>query len=444
MNITVRRANNDNNAKALNACPAARLFFINRYFHPDHSATSQILSDLAFHLADSGREVHIVTSQQRYEDPKSRLPRTEIVQGVRVHRVPTTHFGRSALIGRAIDYFSFYMSAWRELNRLLAVDDIVVAKTDPPLVSIIALLATQRSGAHLVNWLQDIYPEVAANLGLSIFRGPLGGALSFVRDKTLKMAVANVVVGERMRERLVCRGIPAKSINVIHNWSDDEQISAIEPANNPLRRQWRLDGKFVVGYSGNLGRAHEFDTVLEASELLRHDPRIVFAFIGGGQHVGELTRLVRARGLDHMFRFIPYQDRELLKYSLSVPDIHWISLKPAVEGMIVPSKFYGISAAGRPIIAITASDGEIARLIREYACGLIVEPGQAKALAEAILRLSADASLISCMGARARAMLNERFTRRHAYQHWCDVLDRIGQPNAMQESLSPQETPKRR
>ena len=220
-----------------------RLFFINRYFHPDHSATSQILSDLAFHLAGLGREVHIVTSQQRYEDPKSRLPPREIVQGVHVHRVATTHFGRSALIGRAIDYFSFYMSAWRELNRLLAVDDIVVAKTDPPLVSIVAMLAAQRRGAHLVNWLQDIYPEVAANLGLSVFHGPLGGALSYVRDKTLKTAVANVVVGERMREQLVSRGIPANNIDVIHNWSDDEQISAIEPDNNPLRRQWRTRRK---------------------------------------------------------------------------------------------------------------------------------------------------------------------------------------------------------
>ena len=410
-----------------------RLFFINRYFHPDHSATSQILSDLAFHLAGLGREVHIVTSQQRYEDPKSRLPQREIVQGVHVHRVATTHFGRSALIGRAIDYFSFYMSAWRELNRLLAVDDIVVAKTDPPLVSIVAMLAAQRRGAHLVNWLQDIYPEVAANLGLSIFHGPLGGALSYVRDKTLKMAVANVVVGERMRERLVSRGIPANNIDVIHNWSDDEQISAIEPDNNPLRRQWRLDGKVGGGDSGHLGRAHEFDTVLEASELLRQDPRIVFAFIGGGQRVDELTRIVHARGLDHMFRFIPYQDRELLKYSLAVPNVHWISLKPAVEGMIVPSKFYGIAAAGRPIIAITSADGEIARLVREYECGLIVEPGQAKALAQAILTLSADPSSVTCMGARARAMLDERFTRRHAYQQWRDVLDRIGQPAAMQQ-----------
>jgi hypothetical protein len=203
------------------------LFFINRYFHPDHSATSQILSDLAFHLAGLGREDHIGTSQQRYEDPKSRLPPGEIVQGVHVHRVATTHFGRSALVGRAIDYFSFYMSAWRELNRLLAVDDIVVAKTDPPLVSIVAILAAK--GAHIwsIGW--NIC-RVAANLSLSVFRGPLGGALSYVRDKTLEMAVANVVVGDRMRERLVSRGIPANNIDVIHNWSDDEQFLQLSPA----------------------------------------------------------------------------------------------------------------------------------------------------------------------------------------------------------------------
>jgi colanic acid biosynthesis glycosyl transferase WcaI len=408
------------------------LFFINRFFHPDHSATSQLVSDLAFHLADSGREVHVVTSQQRYEDPESRLAPNEIVHGVHVHRVPTTHFGRSALTGRAADYFSFYLSAWRQLSRLLAADDVVVAKTDPPLVSVVAMLAAQQKSAHLVNWLQDIYPEVAANLGLSIFRGPLGGTLSYVRDKTLKKAVANVVVGERMRERLVSRGIPANTLHVIHNWSNDEQISQVDPADNPLRRQWGLDGKFVVGYSGNLGRAHEFDTVLEASELLRHDPRIVFAFIGGGQRMEELARIVGARDLDHMFRFIPYQDRELLKYSLAVPDIHWVSLKPAVEGMIVPSKFYGIAAAGRPVIAITASDGEIARLVREHECGVVVEPDRAKALAEVILRLSADASLVSRMGARARAMLDKSFTRQQAYEHWRHVLDRVGQRAAMQ------------
>ena len=165
--------------------------------------------------------------------------------------------------------------------------------------------------------------------------------------------------------------------------------------------EWGLGDKFVVGYSGNLGRAHEFDTVLAAAERLRHAPRIVFLFIGGGQRMDDLARIVKARGLDATFRFVPYQDRTLLTHSLGVPDIHWISLKPAVEGMIVPSKFYGIAAAGRPIIAITARDGELARLVLEHECGLVVEPGQAEALADAITQ-SVDRSAIARRHGRSR------------------------------------------
>ena len=408
-----------------------RLFFLNRYFYPDHSATSQLLSDLAFHLAASERQVHVITSQQLYDDPQSRLPATEIVNGVHVSRVPTTQFGRAALLGRGIDYFSFYASAWRVLRDLVKRDDILVAMTDPPLVSIVAMLATKRRGVHLVNWLQDIYPEVAVQLGISVLRGPIGSGLSYLRDKTLQTAAANVVVGQRMRERIASRGTSTDNVHVIHNWSDDEQISSTRHADNPLRHKWGLDDKFVVGYSGNLGRAHEFDTILAASELLRDNPHIVFVFIGGGRRMDELARIVQARGLGPTFRFIPYQDRTLLKHSLSIADIHWISLKPAVEGMIVPSKFYGIAAAGRPIIAITARDGEIARLVLEHQCGMVIEPGQADALAEAIARLATDSQSLATMGARARTMLDEHFTRRQAFDRWRGVLERVEQSRGL-------------
>jgi glycosyl transferase family 1 len=119
----------------------------------------------------------------------------------------------------------------------------------------------------------------------------------------------------------------------------------------------------VVGYSGNLGRAHEFDTILAAAMQLKNHPRIAFVCIGGGHSFDDLAHCVEKAGIGHLFRFFPYQDRSLLKYALGAADVHWISLKPQLEGLIVPSKFYGIAAAGRPIIAIAAKDGEIARLI---------------------------------------------------------------------------------
>src|ERR1700676_2324631 len=138
-----------------------RIFFVNRYFFPDHSATSQILSDLAFHLAAAGRDVHVVTGRQIYDDPKASLPDRETINGVNVHRVSSTQYGRGALAGRAIDYLSFYRSVRARLMEIARPGDVVIAKTDPPLTSVVALNVTRRSGAHLINWLQDVYPETA-------------------------------------------------------------------------------------------------------------------------------------------------------------------------------------------------------------------------------------------------------------------------------------------
>ena len=140
----------------------------------------------------------------------------------------------------------------------------------------------------------------------------------------------------------------------------------------------------------------------------------------------ELAAAVTARQLEPHFRFVPYQDRTQLKYSLGVADVHWLSLKPALEGLIVPSKFYGIAAAGRPVIAITATNGEIARLVEENHCGLVIAPGQAAELATQLKRLSTDRELLETMGKNARAMLDAEFTRRQALSRWEAVLTGIG------------------
>lgn len=393
-----------------------RVFLINRYFYPDPSATSQILTDLAFHLAATGREIHVIATQQRYDDPSSLLPPKEVIKGVNITRVSTTQFGRTALVGRGFDYLSFYISAARALHALVKKDDIIVAMTDPPLMSIVAMGTAKRNGARLINWLQDLYPEVAIELGITVLRGPLGGALAFLRNRTLRVADANVVVGQRMRDTVATLGLHPPTCVLFTIGTDDEQIRPVARTDNPLRRAFGLENKFVVGYSGNLGRAHEFDTLLGAAERLQHDPHIVFAFFGGGHRMPELESIVKERRLDAIFRFFPYQDRDQLKHSLCAPDVHWISLKPSVEGLIVPSKFYGIAAAGRPIIAITARNGEIARLVLEHNCGVVVAPRDSNGLADDLEYLSHNPKSASTMGANARKMLDKHFTRSQALE----------------------------
>jgi glycosyltransferase involved in cell wall biosynthesis len=276
-----------------------------------------------------------------------------------------------------------------------------------------------------VNWLQDLYPEVAVQLGVPLMKGPLGQVLFRLRDVSLRAAAANVVVSQRMAEKVRSRGIASERIHVIHNWCNDEEICPIHSIDNPLRQRWGLEDKFVVGYSGNLGRAHEFDTVLAAAARLANDSRVVFLVIGGGHRFRELARCVKERTLDHLFRFIPYQERALLRYSLAVPDVHWISLKPELEGIVMPSKFYGIVAAGRPVIAITAKDGELAHLVRQHDCGFVIEPGNADALADALMHLSTDTKCLAAMGLRARKMLEAHFARQHAFEQWRGLLATI-------------------
>jgi colanic acid biosynthesis glycosyl transferase WcaI len=398
-----------------------KIVFVNRFYAPDHSATSQMLTDLAVELAAGGADVQVVTSRQRYDDAAASLAPRQVIDGVAVHRVWTSTFGRGNLFGRALDYVSFYVAAGAKLFELARSGDVVVAKTDPPLVSVVAGWVARLRGARLVNWLQDLFPEVAANLGMASARGPGGWLLRRLRDGSLRRAGANVVLGRLMRDRVAALGVDARKIAVIANWADGAQLRPVERDANPLRAEWGLGDGFVVGYSGNLGRVHEFRTVLDAAEVLRSQTDIVFLFIGDGAQKAALATAAQERGLSNIL-FRSYQPRESLGHSLSAADVHLVTLRPELEGLVVPSKFYGVAAVGRPTILLGDPDGEIGSVVREAACGLCVEPGDAGGLAEAVAMLRDDIPLRERMKRNARGLLEERYDKAIAVEQWRRLL----------------------
>jgi len=403
-----------------------RVIFLNRYFYPDHSATSQMLSDLAFFLAANGHEVCVVTSCQRYDDAAADLPLRERIDGVDVRRVRTTRFGRDKLVGRALDYATFYLAAGWRLWRIARAGDIIVAKTDPPLICVAAALVARRRGARLVNWVQDVFPEVAEALGVRALAGPQAGLLRRLRNWAFRSAAANVVLSEGMAS-VVARAIGAsgglaKRIRVIPNWADMEAIRPVAALDNPLRCEWALANKFVVCYSGNLGRVHEFGTILDTAQLLSTKAEsIAFLFIGGGAQRGMVEDEVRRRRLGNV-QFRPYQDRAGLSLSLGVGDVHLVSQRPEVEGYVFPSKLYGILAAKRPLVFIGDPQGEIAALVEHEGIGAAVRQGDAAGLAEQLLRLSGDPALGEAMGTRARTLLCERYDKKIAFKAWLGLL----------------------
>lgn len=412
--------------------PARKIVFVNRYFYPDQSATSQMLSDLAFGLARRGFSVHVVCSRQRYDHAQANLPSSQHIAGVRVHRVWTTRFGRDWLPGRAMDYASFYVSSGVRLLSLVARADTLVAETDPPLISLVAAAVTAVRRARLVNWLHDVFPEVATLLGANPLPPWIGRLLVRLRDASLQAAGSNVVLGTRMRE-LLRRQVPRSKLCIIENWAASE---AGERANarNELRIRLGLADKFVVGYSGNLGRAHEFQTLLDAASRCGGDPDIVFLMIGAGAGMNALRQAVADRDLGN-FRFLPFQPRESLADTMAAADVHWLSLLPALEGLIVPSKLYGILAAGRPVLFIGDPDGEVARVIGPARAGLTVSIGEGTELARHIVRLKTDRMLRETMGANAYRLYGERYTEQRALDLWTELLGAAGEGT---ERLTPE------
>ncbi len=397
------------------------IVFTNRFFYPDGSATSQLLSDLAFALARSGFSVSVVCSRRRYDQPGPPLPSHELIQGVEVHRVWTTALGRDRLVGRALDYLTFYLSSAVALLRVLKRGDTVVAKTDPPLLSIMAMMAARIRGAALVNWLQDLFPEVASALGANPLPKPLDVAIKRCRDWSLRAAHTNVVIGARMHDHLARLGVAPSTIRTIENWAELDPAPPKPSAQSALRAQLGLEGAFIVGYSGNLGRAHDWQTLLDAAVALRAEPKIIFLMIGGGAGMRSLRAAVHGLALQS-FRFLPYQPREQLGDVLSAADAHWVSLVPAAEGLIVPSKFYGILAAGRPVAFIGDPGGELARAIGEGGCGACVAIGDGAGLAQILREWKDNPSLREQLGMNARRSYVDRYCAERAFDAWRRVL----------------------
>lgn len=405
----------------------SRIIWVNRFFHPDESATSIMLTDLVRALAARvpAQHHHLVTSNARYTglEGGAAVP----VPGVAVHRIPAVGSGNASLAARLVNFVLFYTCALYHLLRHARRGDVVVALTDPPLVGVVCGVAARLKGARLLHWVQDIFPETAARLGYAREGGMLDRLLQALRDWVWHRADASVVIGERMRDFLLGHRVSPDRITVIQNWAGDEAIRPVAVADNPLRREWGYAvDDCVVGYSGNLGRAHDIATKIEAMHLLRQRDTVAprFLFIGGGARQQEL-RFASADWPEQFLAFRPYQPMAMLAESLSVPDVHWISLQPQLEGLIVPSKLYGALAAGRPIVFIGDPAGEVARLVAEGECGASFAPGECEALADYLAQLAADRPLRESLGAKARSYLESDLRRTSRIGQWAALLERV-------------------
>ena len=384
-----------------------RVLFLNRSFWPDREATGQFLTELCDDLSIDHEVTVVAGPSYHTKDGNSRglrLWSRERRGRVTIIRTWGTRFSKSNLAGRLVNLGTYYLLAAIVAYRLPR-PDVIVAETDPPLLGALAAVLKRRWGCRLVYNVRDLYPDIAeVTDGV---RSPfLLDLLRRGNDYAYERADLIVTLGRDMARRIVDKGVPTEKVVVVPDWVDCGRIGPL--ASNPFRRSF--GNKFVVMYSGNIGLSQQLELVLEAAGRLRDDDRILFALIGEGARKNWLEERARAMGLNNV-RFLPYQPLENLGESLSAADLHLIPLAPGVAGCLVPSKIYGILAAGRPFIAMMEDSAEVAQIARDNAVGFVVRPGDVDALVGAI-REGVDApERLRQMGLRARRLAELRFDR---------------------------------
>lgn len=402
------------------------LLFVNQHYAPDLASTGQHLTDLAEHLAAEGFEVHVLCSRGHYLSGEMDVPAEETRNGVEVRRVGTTAFGRDSQLGRMADYASFYVQVLWHL--LTGPDyDRVVTLTTPPLLPVAAALAWVLRSRSYGIWSMDLHPEAEAAIGMIKPGGFLDRALRGLADWSYRKADFVVDLGSYMKGRIRDKDVPAESLHTIPVWNKKDEVYPVPPEENPLMEEVGLDDKFVVMYSGNAGLGHRFEEVLGAMKHFDGHPEIHFLFVGSGPRKDQILGFAERQDLSN-FEYLPYFPREQIKYSLSLADVHLLTLRDSFAGIAVPGKLYGILAAGRPVLMVGPNSSDSAETIRRHEVGTVVDPQRngdkspTNRFIEVVRSYYERPGLRREVGERGREVFREHFEQEECCDQWAELL----------------------
>jgi len=383
-----------------------KILVLNQFFWPDSAATSQLLTDLATFLAEQGHDVSAICAGGSYATPAGGE-----APPVRIHRLRGLPFSRGP-VGRMLSYLSFYvLAAARGLT--VPRSDLVLTLTTPPLLSLVGTLIKFIRGTRHFIWEMDVYPDVAIDLSYFKAGGAADRLVGALADFSRHRADGVIALGECMKDRLVHRGIRPEHIFVAENWADSTAILPLPKPDNSK--------PMVLLYSGNLGLAHDVETIAGAMLRLRGDDRFSFLFVGGGARCSELVSFCLSKDIQSV-KFLPYVQRDSLSDSLSVGDIGLVTQRNACCGSVVPSKVYGLLAAGRPILFIGPRNATPARIIERFGCGWHIECGDIPSLVSLLLHLANTPDEVLEAGKRARRTLLEHYDRPFGVARIAEIL----------------------
>ena len=410
-----------------------KILVIEQHFYPEVAATGQLLLDLCEDLVKAGYQVKVITGNPtEIYQKKIDIPRRENYQGIEIVRLKNTALNKYNMAGRVINYLTFHLSIFFHII-FSQRPDLVLVLSNPPFISFHGLILKVFKKCKIIYNVQDLFPDLAVELG-KLRNKPFIFVLKTLSKHIIRKMDKVIVVGEYMERKvkeevLKSVGRVADHVVTIHNWADGEKIKVISMVgaeDNYLKREWSLEGKFVVLYSGNIGYLHEFDTIIKAAEDIQNKgyKDIVFVFIGEGIKKEYIRKKAEEKGLNNIL-FFPYQARDKLTYSLGIADVSLVSLDDGFEGMVVPSKIYGILASGRPMIGIVGRESEITEIIREGNCGRVAKIDDWEGLSKIIIEYYKNPQKCKEDGMNGRRYFEENFDRKIATKKYIKVIKEV-------------------
>jgi colanic acid biosynthesis glycosyl transferase WcaI len=401
--------------------PHDPLWVVTELYYPEETSTGYYMTRIAEGLAPFA-DVKALCGQPNYSSRGTKAPKREIRNGVEIFRVAGTTLDKNVIIFRLINMITLSISTFaRALVSFQPRDSVLVVTTPPSLPFVVALAALLR-GAHYTLLIHDNYPEILFAVGKSSENSSLANVLNFCNRWLYKNATRLIAVGRDMRVLLERKtaGL-ASSIDVIQNWAELETVHPEPRETNPLLKELGMEDKFVFLYAGNMGHPNDLETIVETAKLLAGEPQFQFIFLGTGAKEPALRREAEVAGLTNITLLPPKPRAEQVVF-LNACDVALVSLVPKMWGVSMPSRTYNILAAGKPILALTEPESELAIVIDEDKVGWHLPPGDAAAMAELVRGLYDHREEMSAMGERARRAALDKYSLQKAIGSYRQVL----------------------
>ncbi|HTP68127.1 MAG TPA: glycosyltransferase family 4 protein [Dongiaceae bacterium] len=397
-----------------------RVLLLNLYYPPDTSATAK-MAEIVVQALAAVHEVTVVCGRPSYDPTERRLWKLwqeEQTARVRVIRVGSTDYPRTQMKKRVLNYLSYVLLA---VPRALFVPcDVVLAMTDPPFEGIIgALVSVLKSKPYVYN-IRDMYPDMAVG-GAIVEPGLLARVWEKLHRWALRRAIRVVVLGEDMRNRILKKNVSPERVMVIRDGTEINGGAVTPTLDRDVIRAIRGDFRFVLLHAGNLGFYGAWHTLLAGARELQPDG-VGLVFVGDGAQRQQIERA--ATGMSNV-RFLPFFSPAQIPSVLAAADAHLITVKRGLEGVVVPSKMYGILAAGKPIVAVAPEECDVVSLGKAKGFALSADPDVPGQFVRRVREMAEDGALVSAMGRAGRAAAPE-YERNGELRKLVDLVERAG------------------